>query len=420
MGVELSPKTLSVLVISLFCISIILPYPNRMAAADSASSWIHAYVGTNKDRVESLIQASDGGYVIAGATNVTDSGRLEAWLLKTDARGNQEWNRTYGTSGSAWARCIIQTDDGGYAIAGMANYVADLIKINGYGNMVWNRSYSQMASAYAVIQTTDGGYALAGSSGDFGGSDTCCMVKVDSLGNIVWSNSYSQAGNGGASSLVQTSDGGYALVGTTENMDFLLVKVDGKGKFDWSKTYGSQDKDGGYSVLQDPDGSIVMAGLMWNRSTYWRAGLVKVDSAGNQLWLKNFPSDPMSSRMVRANDGSYVLCGGFLDKISADGNLVWSKNVTYDGIIEDNYAVSTSLVTPTSDGGFAVASTIQSRPKNPQDMTSYVWIGKLDSQGNQITFVPEFPLIAIPALAIVISFFAVLFRKRWRLQRVLS
>jgi hypothetical protein len=413
-------KVLKLFVALLLCLSIGLPFSACATAANPSDNWIHAYVGTNKDRVESLIQASDGGYVIAGATNVTDSGRLEAWLLKTDARGNQEWNRTYGTSGSAWARCVIQTDDGGYAIAGMANYVADLIKINGYGNMVWNRSYSQMTRADAIIQTTDGGYALAGSSGGLGGSDTFCMVKVDASGNIVWSNSYSQAGNGGASALIQTSDGGYALAGTTENMDFLLVKVDEKGKFDWSKTYGSQDKNAGYSVLQDPDGSIVMAGLMWNRSTYWRAGLVKVDSAGNQLWMKNFPSDGASSRMVRANDGSYVLCGGFLDKISGDGNLVWSKNVTYDDIIEDKYAVSTSLVTPTSDGGFAVASTIQSRPKNPQDMTSYVWIGKLDSQGNQITFVPEFPLIAIPVLAFVISFFAVFSRKCWRLQHALS
>ena len=110
-----------------------------------------------------------------------------------------------------------------------------------------------------------------------------------------------------------------------------------------------------------------------------------------------------------------------LDKIDTNGNLLWSRNVTFDGFVGDNsYAVPTSLVTSTSDGGYAVASTIQSIPKTPQDMTSYVWIGKLNAQGNQIKFVPEFPLIAIPTIAIAISFFAVLFRRRCKLQRALS
>ena len=139
------------------------------------------------------------------------------------------------------------------------------------------------------------------------GSDICCLVKVDASGNIVWSHSYSQAGIGAASSLILTSDGGYALVGTTQNEDFLLVKTDDKGNFKWSKTYGSQDKDGGSSIIQNIDGSYVMAGLMWNRSTYGGVGLVKVDSAGNLLWLRNYPSTGIHSTMVGASDGGYVL-----------------------------------------------------------------------------------------------------------------
>ena len=89
--------------------------------------------------------------------------------MKTDANGNQEWNKTYGTSGTARGLCVIQTDDEGYAIAGTANYNADLIKTDASGNMLWNRSYNQMTRADAIIQTSDGGYALAGSSDDFGG-----------------------------------------------------------------------------------------------------------------------------------------------------------------------------------------------------------------------------------------------------------
>ena len=276
--------------------------------------------------------------------------------MKTDTQGNQQWNKTYGTVGSARGLSVIQTDDNGFAVSGIANSNADLIKIDSSGNMVWNKSYTQLTSANAIIKTADGGYALAGSTGEEWKSsgNPCGLVKVDAMGNIVWSKSYSQAGDGAASSLVQTSDGGYALVGTTQDSDFLLVKVDSNGKFEWSKTYGSQDKDGSYSIIQDPDGSLVMAGLMWNRSTYGGVGLVKVDSAGNLLWLKNYPSIGSACTLVHASDGSYILCSGMLDKIGVDGTLLWSRNVTYDGAVgELSYAVSTSLLTATSDGGYA-------------------------------------------------------------------
>jgi len=234
-------KVLKLFIALLLCLSIGLPFSAYATAANPSDNWIHAFVGTNKDRAESIIQANDDGYVIAGETNVTDSGQLETWLLKTDSQGNQQWNKTYGTSGSARGLSIIQTVDNGYAISGIANYNADLIKIDASGNMLWNKSYTQITSANAIIRTTDGGYALAGSTGAVRPSDNPCgLVKVDASGNIVWSKSYSQAGNGAASSLIQTSDGGYALVGTTQNSDFLLVKVDSNGKFEWSKTYGSQ------------------------------------------------------------------------------------------------------------------------------------------------------------------------------------
>jgi hypothetical protein len=411
-------KVFKLFVALLLCLSIGLPYAACAAAFGPPGNWIHAFVATNKDRAESIIQADDGGYVIVGESNGTNTGWLQAWLLKTDAQGNQQWNKTYGSSG-AQGRCVIPTNDGGFAICGVAYSNAYLIKIDASGNMVWNRSYNQITTAYAIIKTTDGGYALAGSTGTGRPDDNPCgLLKVDSYGNVVWNKIYLQAGDCAASSLVQTRDGGYALVGTTQNIDFLLVKVDSKGTFEWSKTYGSQDEDAGYSILQDSDGSYIMAGLMWNRTTFGGIGLVKADSAGNLLWLRNYPSVGNPSTMVHASDGSYILCGGLLDKIGTDGTLIWSRNFTYDGVVGDHqYAVSTCLVTATSDGGYAVASTIELTPANPQDMTSYVWIGKLDAQGNKIMFVPEFPIIAIPTVAIAISLFAVVLRKCWKIQQ---
>ena len=175
----------------------------------------------------------------------------------------------------------------------------------------------------------------------------------------------------------------------------MLIKIDARGNFEWSRIYGSKDMDGGSSIVQDTDGSYLMAGLLWNRSTFGTEshgrdpGLVKADSAGNLLWLKNYPSLGQHSTVVRGSDGSYIFCSGMLDKIDTDGNLLWSKNVSFIGNLGNGHAETTSLAVQTNDGRYAVAGTVISTPNTSQNMTSYVWIGKLDSEGNPVTFNPE-------------------------------
>ncbi len=193
-----------------------------------------------------------------------------------------DWNKTYGSIGSAIGRCVIQTSDGGYAIAGTVNGVAEVVKINSVGNIQWDRTFGEATFANSIIQSSDDGYVLADSTGGSG----------PSLGDNFW-----------------------------------LVKIDSSGGILWSKTYGSEDMDAGYSIVQNTDGSFVMAGLLWNRTTFADStsvgvGLVKADSAGNQLWLKNYPGFGSPSSMTRGSDGSYILCSSMLDKIDAIGNLL--------------------------------------------------------------------------------------------------
>ncbi len=101
------------------------------------------------------------------------------------------WTKTYGGTDDDWARSIIETSDGGYALAGAtcsyapANGLADfyLVKTDGSGNMQWNRTYGEIYDdgIASVVQTSDGGYALAGYTDSFGsGDEDFYFVKTDS------------------------------------------------------------------------------------------------------------------------------------------------------------------------------------------------------------------------------------------------
>jgi hypothetical protein len=145
----------------------------------SSTMWIQTYGGDGYDRAEAVIQTSDGGYAIAGRTGSFGSGGYEFWLIKTDSLGNIEWNKTYG-SGSAYS--VVQTSDGGYAIAGSM-----LVKTDSEGSIQWSQPY-EYGSPRCVVQTSDGGYALAGTqmviADDAPTGSYAWIIKTDSEGNI--------------------------------------------------------------------------------------------------------------------------------------------------------------------------------------------------------------------------------------------
>jgi hypothetical protein len=203
--------------------------------------WNQTYGGTEDDAASSLVQTGDGGYAIAGATYWI--GVFDFWLVKTDGSGNLEWNQTYGELGDDAASSLVQTGDGGYAIAGVTYSFgagdADslLVKTDGSGNLEWSQTYGGTEDdyAYSLVQTGDGGYAIAGGTDSFGAGDAdSLLVKTDGSGNLEWIQTYGGTEDEVAYSLVQTGDGGYAIAGGIEyfngvNSDFWWAKTDEHG-----------------------------------------------------------------------------------------------------------------------------------------------------------------------------------------------
>jgi len=153
--------------------------------------WNRTYSEGSKWDTYSLVVTSDGGYAIAGVSSSGGAVSADFLLIKTDAEGNMEWSRTYGGTSNDHAYSLVQTSDGGYALAGRT-YSFDvgqgdfwLVKTDAEGNMEWNRTYGgkNIEIAHSLVEVSDGGYALAGKTTSFGaGSSDFWLVKTDAQG----------------------------------------------------------------------------------------------------------------------------------------------------------------------------------------------------------------------------------------------
>jgi hypothetical protein len=292
--------------------------------------WNRTYAGTPVGGANSVVQTSDGGYALAGYTGPSYANTYDMWLVKTEATGNMQWNTQYGSANfDDGAYSVVQTSDGGYALAGYTRSFGEgsgadfwLIKTNATGNMQWNRTYgvTEFSSyAFSVVQTSDGGYALAGTTKSFGAGDfDFWLVKTDATGNMQWNETYGGTDVDMAYALVQTSDGGYALAGMTGSFgagsfDFWLVKTDAAGTMQWNATYGGTGQDGASALVQTSDGGYALLGDTESFGVgAWGSWLVKTDAAGTMQWNATYRAgtgwDDLGS-MVQTRDGGYALAG---------------------------------------------------------------------------------------------------------------
>jgi hypothetical protein len=302
------------------------PPSNTIPATSSSPHFCKAIGGENPSWGHSLIQTSDGGYAIAGYTYSFSAGGRDVYVIKLDANGNLQWTKTIGGPSDDWGFSLIQTSDGDYAIAGYTESFGAgeddvyVVKLDANGNLQWTKTIGgpKDEEGYSLIQTSDGGYAIAGTTQSFGaGEADVYVVKLDANGNLQWTKTIGGENIYSGSSLIQTSDGGYAIAGTTTSFgageaDVYVVKLDANGNLQWTKTIGGPSNDESLSLIQTSDGGYAIAGTTQSfgagdRDVY----VVKLDAKGNLQWTKNIggPSDDWGFSLIQTSDGGYAIAG---------------------------------------------------------------------------------------------------------------
>lgn len=180
-----------------------------------------------------------------------------------------------------------------------------------------------------IINTSDGGYLLIGYTTSFtaGGYDGY-IVKLSSHGIAQWSRTYGGTGDDEFSIGIQTADGGYLLGGYTTSYgdpaDAWLVKTDANGNMQWSKKYGDGNPYGErlYDLIQTADGGYAFCGDHKFIPGIVDAMVVRLDANGNLLWAQGFDSG--------GSDESSGLCE---DRDSLVVSAFYQSATGYDAVL---------------------------------------------------------------------------------------
>lgn len=319
--------------------------------------WEKSFGGSGRDLLYSILHTSDGGFILGGSsdsekqTGVKESycmGQEDYWVIKLNARGDVQWEKTLGGRGQDVLVKVISAKDGGYLLCGSSSSGKSeqkekdsnggmdfwVVKIDSKGRSEWERTLGGKYDdvLHTAIITTDGNYILGGSTNSPASEDKRTdnltgdfwIVKLDQAGGVIWERTYGGEGSDDLSALVSTRDGNYIAGGNTNSSyaengtDAWLLKFDENGEVVWQQSYNVGSMDLLSSLLENKDGSLIAGinskGISSKKKKKEGVDdfiLVKFSPEGNDLWMKNYGSTgrDILRKAISTRDGGYLMAG---------------------------------------------------------------------------------------------------------------
>lgn len=240
--------------------------------AGGAVVWQKTYGGTGEDVAKCVQPTADGGYILGASTLSFGSGSWDVWLLKLDASGTIEWEKTFGDSGSDVLESVRQTADSGFVVAGYTDSFGSTdawaFQVDSTGEtLLWSRTYGGGLpdAAHWIEERPGGGFVIVGETESFGaGGADAWLAKLGAGGNVLWAKTYGGSGNDIGRAVHPTSDGGYIIAAETDSFgaggtDAWFIKTQPDGTPQWQATYGGLLADSAPAIVEDPDGNMFLA-----------------------------------------------------------------------------------------------------------------------------------------------------------------
>ncbi len=193
------------------------------------------------------VQTYDKGFAVAGCVNTISTPNFDMYAVKLDSSGNLKWEKTIGGSNDDFGTAIVQTYDKGLAIAGYTNsfgaggYDFYVVKLDSAGNLLWTKTIGGKndEQAYSMVESNDNGLVIVGYTLSYGANPGIAknvyVVKLDSAGNLKWTRTIGGTKGEIGNAIIQTSDKGFAITGSTASYgigyfsNVYFLKLDSMG-----------------------------------------------------------------------------------------------------------------------------------------------------------------------------------------------
>jgi hypothetical protein len=257
--------------------------------------WEKTFGGPKDENARDVKQTSDGGYILIGYTKSFGAGMADMYAVKTDKDGNEMKARTFGGTGNDWGRSVMETSDGSYLLLGTTPGTHNdifLVKTDCCGNTLWEKRYDGLGKDKGMYVTEgfDGGYIILGNSISYGKPHAdIYIIMTDKDGNEIRSGKIGGSHEDWGYSVKQIAADRFIVFGSTKSFsegdsDFYLVKLilDGDDFHKiFEKTFGGDKSDVGWAAAVADDGGYALFG--WTSSFGNDRGemyFVKTDSDG--------------------------------------------------------------------------------------------------------------------------------------------
>lgn len=322
--------------------------------------WQKSLGGNQADFLYSIGLTRDGGYILGGSSysgisgDKKDScrGQDDYWIIKLNAAGQEEWQKTIGGSGSDHLLSIQQTSDGGYILGGSSDSPVSyektapskgsmdfwIIKLDAKGKILWQKTLGGLYyDLLGSIKEIPEGYILAGTSHspksedkseDNLGKGDYWLLKLDKNGKLLWEKTLGGKKNEELHDMIVASDGGYILAGSSDSpqegmkispqgkgLDFWIVKTDKNGTILWQQSIDIGTQDIVSKIVENKDNSFSVAGssleITPKGETESNYILVRLSPKGEILAKQKIGGDKKDilQTAVDTRDGTLLMAG---------------------------------------------------------------------------------------------------------------
>ncbi len=333
--------------------------------------WTKIYGGGGDNGFSKLYENTNGNLTMIGNCYGFGSGNSDIYIAKTNSFGDTLWTKAIGNSYYNIPPNSLKLSDGNFMILALTDSIGvglndcGLIKIDSSGNILWNKFYDGGAgggSLIGIVQLSDGGFILSGSTSSYGaGNYDTYVIRTDSLGNIVWAKTYGGPLDESGTSIAKCIDGVVIASGTNDfgqgGADIYVVKLDFNGNIMWAKTYGTTIDEAATRIKQTSDNGFVIGGLYGVITGDRGEMIMKIDSLGNFQWAKSYGSSTCNddlSNVNLTNDGGFIISG---------------SSCSFGGFIYNAYIIKTDSL-----GNSGCSCCEQSRTFIEMDITSLLTV----------------------------------------------